>query len=165
MRIASTSSVKTSPRNSIEQLLKDFNDDQMLFQLEVDAYEQERLHVECQAVVATQSTAPTTEKRTSEPAATTHTTEARQEGTAPATTNTPPEQHKEKTTLPEPRPIYVTQQEASDTPNTTETQPSPTTLQPPVPRYTNEPTIEGLPTDQPELTQAPEDILGILEED
>ena len=120
----------------------------------------------------TQTTVPTTEELTPEPAGIdtpqpepAHTTKARHEGTAPATTNTPPEQHKEKTTLPEPRPIYVTQQEASDTPNTTETQPSPTTLQPPVPRYTNEPTIEGLPTDQPELTQAPEDILGILGED
>ena len=33
-----------SHTTAIEQLLDDFNEDQMLFQLEVEAYEQERLH-------------------------------------------------------------------------------------------------------------------------
>mgnify|MGYP000482849186 CR=1 FL=1 len=94
-----------------------------------------------------------------------HTTEARQEGTTPATTHTTPEQQEEMTTLPKLGPTYVTQQEASDTPNTVETQPSPTPLQLSIPESTNEPAIEGLPTDLPEQTQAPEDILGILEED
>ena len=113
----------------------------MLFQLEVDAYEQERLHAERQASAGTQTTAPTTEERTLETTATdippTHTIEARQEGTAPATTNPTPEQQAENTTLPDPGPTCVTQQEASDTPNTTETHPSPT--QPPVTGSTNEP--------------------------
>ena len=66
-----------SHTTAIEQLLDDFNEDQMLFQLEVEAYEQERLHAEDQAAAATQNTAPTTEERTSEPTTTTHTTEAR----------------------------------------------------------------------------------------
>ena len=66
-----------SPTTEIEHLLEDFNDDQMLFRLEAKAYEHERLHAECQATIATQNTAPTTEERTSEPATTTHTTEAR----------------------------------------------------------------------------------------
>ena len=55
--------------------------------------------------------------------------------------------------------------EASVTPNMVETQPSPTPPQLLVPGSTNDPAMEGLPTDQPEQTQAPEDILGILEED
>ena len=66
-----------SHTTAIEQLLEDFNDDQMLFRLEAKAYEHERLHAECQATIATQNTAPTTEERTSEPTTTTHTTEAR----------------------------------------------------------------------------------------
>ena len=59
------------------------------------------------------------EEQISESAATTHTTEARQEGTAPTTTNPTPEQQAENTTLLEPGPTCVTQQEALDTPNTT----------------------------------------------
>ena len=55
--------------------------------------------------------------------------------------------------------------EASVTPNMVETQPSPTPPQLLVPGSTNEPTTKGLPTDQPNQTQAPEVILGILEED
>ena len=94
-----------------------------------------------------------------------HTTEARQEGTTPATTHTTPEQQEEMTTLPKLGPTYVTQQEASDTPNTVETQPSPTPPKPPIPGSTNEQGTKELPMDQLEQTQAPEDILGILEED
>ena len=137
----------------------------MLFRLESEAHEQERLQAESHGAAATQNTAPMTEERTSEPVATTHTTEAQHEGTVLATTNPTPEQQVEKTTLLEPRPTRVTQLEASDIPNTAETHPSPTPPQPPVTGSTNEPVVEGLPRDQLEQTQAPEDILGILEED
>ena len=88
MRIASSSSVKSqdlieefhalakSHTTAIAQLLEDFHDDQMLFQLEVEAYKQERLHTEIHAAVVTPNIAPTIDEQTSEPVAT-HTTEAR----------------------------------------------------------------------------------------
>ena len=81
----------------------------MLFRLESEAHEQERLQAESHGAAATQNTAPMTEERTSEPVATTHTTEARQEGTTPATTHTTPEQQEEETTLPKPAPTCETQ--------------------------------------------------------
>ena len=65
-----------SHTTAIAQLLEDFHDDQMLFQLEVEVYKQERLHTEIQAVVVTPNIAPTIDEQTSEPVAT-HTTEAR----------------------------------------------------------------------------------------
>ena len=56
MRTASKSSTKTSPRNStawhkthttaIKHLLEDFNDDQMLLQLDAEAYESEPILIE-----------------------------------------------------------------------------------------------------------------------
>ena len=91
-----------SHTTAIEQLLDDFNDDQMLFQIEVEAYEDERIHTNIQAV------APTTDEKTSEPVAT-HTTEAGREGPALANTNPTPEKQTEKITLPEPEPLGGTQ--------------------------------------------------------
>ena len=86
-----------SHTTEIEHLLEDFNDDQMMFRIEPDAYEEERIHTESQAAAARQNIAPTTEEQTSEPLAATHTTEARKEGPAPANTNPTPEQQTEKT--------------------------------------------------------------------
>ena len=111
----------------------------MLFRLEVEAYEEERL-----ATMANR--APTTNEVV--PAATTITTEARQEGSAPADTNPTPDQQLVATTLHEPIPIDDTQREAAATPESTKKPPSPTQ-----------------PSDQIEQPHAPEDILGILEED
>ena len=124
---------------AIEQLLDEFNDDQMLFRLEAGAYEEE-----CLATMANR--APTTNEVV--PAATTITTEARQEGSAPADTNPTPDQQPVTTTLPEPVPTYDTQRKAAATPHSAAKPSSPTP-----------------PSDQPEQPHAPEDILGILEED
>ena len=54
---------------AIEQLLEEFNDDQMMFRLEAEAYEEERL-------AAMANRAPTTDDHEAEPT-TTNTTEAR----------------------------------------------------------------------------------------
>ena len=136
----------------------------MLFQLEAEAYVKERLHTKSQAVAATPNIAPTTDEQTAEPAIT-HTIETRQEGPTPANTNPTPEQQKEKTTLLELEPTCETQQEALATLNSAETHTSPIPPQPPVVESTNAPTTEGPPPNQHEQTQAPDDILGILEED
>ena len=98
-----------SHTTTIEQLLEDFNDDPMLFPIEAEAYEEERIHTERQTTTATQNIAPTAEEQTLEPLAATHTTKARQEGTSPATTITTPEQQEEETTLPKPAPTCKTQ--------------------------------------------------------
>ena len=96
---------------AIEQLLEEFNDDQMLFRLEAEAYEEERL-----ATMAHR--ASTTGKQESEPSTTTTTTEARQEGSAPADTNPTPDQQPATTTLTEPGPIDDAQHEAARLPLT-----------------------------------------------
>ena len=76
---------------AIEQLLEEFNDDLMMFRLEAEAYEEERL-----ATMANK--APTTDDHEAEPTTTT-TTKARQEGAAPADTHTTPYQQLVTTTL------------------------------------------------------------------
>ena len=88
-----------SHTTAIEQVLEDFNDDQMLFRLEAEAYEQERIYTKSQAATATQNIAPTMEEQASEPLATTHTTEARQEEPVLANINPPAEHQTEQTTL------------------------------------------------------------------
>ena len=85
---------------AIEQLLEEFNDDQMLFRLESEAYEEERI-----ATMANRT--PTTGEQESEPA-TTNTSEARQEGFVPADTNPTLNQQPVITTLPEPVPTNDT---------------------------------------------------------
>ena len=134
----------------------------MLFCIEPEAYEEERLAIENQA--STPSRAPTEDETKSEPA-TTNTTEARQEGSAPANTNPTPEQQPVNTTLPEPKPACDTQREAASTLHPAETPLSPTLPPPPVPDSRNVPTPEGPPSDQNKQPHAPADILGILEED
>ena len=111
----------------------------MLFPLEVEPYEKEHL-----ATIANR--APTIDEV--KPAATTITTEARQEGSAPADTNPTPDQQPVTTPLPKPVPTDDTQRKSTATPLSTEKRPSPT-----------------LPSDQLEQPHALEDILGILEED
>ena len=59
---------------AIEQLLEDFNDDQMLFHIDVEAYEEDRLATKNQT--STANRAPTTDE-TERASATTYTTEAR----------------------------------------------------------------------------------------
>ena len=81
---------------TIEQLLEEFNDDQMMFRLEAEAYEEERL-------ATMTNRAPTTDDHKPEPT-TTNTTEAKQEGPAPTNTHITPEQQTTTTTLPEPEP-------------------------------------------------------------
>ena len=61
---------------AIDQLLEEFNDDQMMFHLEAEAYEQERL-------AAMENRVPTPTDHNDEPPIA-NTTEARQEGPAPA---------------------------------------------------------------------------------
>ena len=80
----------------IKQLLEEFNDDQLMFRLEAEAYEEECL-------AARNNRAPTTGDHEPEPT-TTNTTEARQEGPAPADNHLTPEQQTTTTTLPKPEP-------------------------------------------------------------
>ena len=60
---------------AIEQLMEDFNDDQMMFRLEAEAYEQERL--------ATVQTSPPTPMEQNDEPPNEDTTDARQEGPSP----------------------------------------------------------------------------------
>ena len=141
----------------IDQLLEDFNDDQMLFRLEAKAYEEEHL-----ATTANWASMP--DEQESEPS-TTNTTEAQQEWSAPANTNPTPDQQPVNTTLPKPVQTEDTQREAAATLHSAENPPSPTLPPPPVPGMTNVVTSEGPPSNQPEQPHSPEDILDILEED
>ena len=76
----------------IEQLLEDFNDDLMMFRLEVEAYEREQF-------TATQTNPPTPEEENNEPPIE-DTTDARQEGHTPA--KEPPEHVNTPSTVLEP---------------------------------------------------------------
>ena len=125
---------------AIEQLLEEFNDDQMMFRLEAEAYEEERL-------VPMANRAPKTNDHEDEPTVT-NTTKARQEGPAPADTHITPDQQTAITTLPEPEPTEDAQREATIIPDSVAKPPSPTP-----------------PSEQPNQPHAPEDILSILEED
>ena len=111
-----------------------------MFRLEAEAYEEERL-------AAMAHRAPTTDDHEVE-APTTNTTEARPEGPAPADTNITPEQQTMITTLPEPEPIEDGPREDTAIPDSVAKPPSPTS-----------------PSEKPDQTHAPEDILGILEEE
>ena len=135
---------------AIEQLLEDFNDDQMMFRLEAEAYEQERL-------AAIQTSPPTPREQNGEPSnkATTEqndrpsnedTTNARQEG--PALTERPPEPTNTPPTVPDP--VAIEDRSLRDT------QPPTSTVQ------TQSPTPQ---LEQPTHTPDPETILDILEEE
>ena len=121
---------------AIEQLLEDFNDDQMMFRLEAEAYEEERL-------ATMTNRAPTTDDHEPEP--TTTTTKARQEGPAPTDTHITTEQQTTTRTLPDPEPTEDGPHEHTDL-----------AAKPPSPTP---------PTEQPDQPDAPKDILGILKED
>ena len=125
-----------SHTTAIEKLLEDFNDDQMMFRLEAEAYEQERL-------TAMQTSFPTPTDQNDEPS-NVNTTNARQEGPAPAER------------LPEPTPPTVPDSVATEEGSLGETKPSASTTQPPSP--TPQP-------EQPDHTPDPENILDILEEE
>ena len=111
-----------------------------MFRLEAEAYEEERL-------AAMAHRAPTTDDHEAEPTTTT-TTEARQEGPALADTHTTPDHQPASTTLPVPVPVDDAQREATAIPDSAA---KPRSLIP--------------PSEQPHQPHAPEDILGILEED
>ena len=125
---------------AIEQLLEEFNNDQMMFLLEAEAYEQEHL-------AAMQNNAPTPTDHNDEPPIA-NTTEARQEGPAPADTHITTEPTTTTTTLPEPEPTEDGPSEDTTPPDSIAKPPSPTPH-----------------SEQPDQTHAPEDILGILEEE
>ena len=103
---------------AIEQLLEEFNVDQMMFRLEAEAYEEERL-----AAIA--NIAPTTGDHEVEPT-TTNTTGARQEGPALANSHITPNQRITTTNLPEPEPTQDAQCKATTIPDSTTKPPSPT---------------------------------------
>ena len=142
---------------AIEQLLEDLNDDQMMFRLEAEAYERERL-----AAIQTIPFTPT--EQNNEPPIE-DTTDARQEGHAP--TKRPPEHANMPPTIPKPVVTEVRSLEATTPPTAPKpvgtedcsredtTSPAPTT-QPPSP--TPQP-------DHPAHTPDPETILDILEEE
>ena len=125
---------------AIEQLLEEFNDDQMMFHLEAEAYEQERL-------AAINNNAPTTDNHEPEPT-TTNTTEARQEGPALADTHITTKQQTTTTTLPEPEPTKDGPCKDIAIPNSVAKPLSPTP-----------------PSEHPDQHHAPEEILVILEEE
>ena len=81
---------------AIEQLLEEFNEDQMMFRIEAEAYEEERL-------AAMKNRAPTPNDHDDEPPVA-NTTEQRQEGPAPADTHITPKPTTTTTTPPEPKP-------------------------------------------------------------
>ena len=111
-----------------------------MFRFEAEAYEED-----CLAAMVNR--APKTDDHEAEPT-TTNTTEARQEGPAPTTTLIAPDQHPTTTTLPEPEPTEDGPREDTAILDSAARPPSPT-----------------LPSEQPDQPHAPEDILGILEED
>ena len=123
---------------AIEQLLEDFNDDQMMFRLEAEAYEQERL-------AATQTRPPMPTEQNNEPS-NEDTTDAKQEGPAP--TERPPEPTNTPPTVPDPV--------ATEDRSLEDTKPPTSIVQPPSPT----PQLE-----QPAHTPHPENILDILEEE
>ena len=125
---------------AIEQLLEEFNDDQMMFRLEAKAYEEERL-------AAMANKAPTTNDHEDE-LTVTNTSEARQEGPTPVDTHITPNKQTATTHLPDSEPTEDAQREATTIPDSTRKPPSRTP-----------------PSEQPEQPHAPKDILGILEED
>ena len=142
---------------AIEQLLEDFNDDQMMFRLEAEAYEQERL-------AAIQTSPPTPMEQNNKPPIE-DTTDARQEGHAPA--EGPPEHANTPPTIPEPVVTEVSSLEA--TPPSTALEPvaaedcSREDTTPPAP--TTQPPSPTPQPDHPAPTPDPETILDILEEE
>ena len=141
----------------IEQLLEDFNDNQMMFRLEAEAYEREQL-------TAIQTSPPTTTEQNKEPPIE-DTTDARQEGHAPV--EGPPKHANTPPTIPEPVEVEVKPLEPTPPPIAREsiapedcssediTPPAPTTQPPP-------PTPQP---DHPAHTPDPDTILDILEEE
>ena len=127
----------TSHTAAIEQLLEEFNDDLMVFRLEAEAYEEERL--------ATGShRAPTNTEQGTESLP----TAARPEESAPTDVHIPPEPQTITPTLPESVPTEEGTHDDTAIPNSATQPPSPTP-----------------PAEQPAQPHAPEDILGILEEE
>ena len=122
---------------AIEQLLEEFNDDLMVFRLEAEAYEEERL-------ATGTNRAPTTNEQGPEPP----TTEARQEEPAPTDPHIPTEPQTTTTTLPESELTEGGAHDDTAIPDSATKPPSPTP-----------------PSEQPDQPHAPEDILGILEEE
>ena len=144
-------SLMKSDNAEIEQLLEDFNDDQMLFLMEAEALERERL-------TAIQASTPTTTEQHEEPP-TEDTTNAGQEELAPA--EGPPE---DAHTVPDPVEVEVSPLEP--TPPQELVAPEEGTqedLTPPAP--TTQPPAPTLQQDHPATTPDPETILDILEEE
>ena len=123
---------------AIEQLLEDFNDDQMMFRLDAEVYEQERL-------AAIQTNVPTPTDHDDQPPIA-DTTDARHEGPAPAEISTEPTNMTPT----------VPHSEATEDGSLGDTNPPASRAQPPSPT----PQL-----DQPDQTHTPEDILDILEEE
>ena len=112
----------------------------MIFRLETEAYEEERL-------AAMTNRAPTTNEQEVEPTSTTI-DEAQHDGPTPVDTHTTTDQQPMPTTLPEPVRTKDTQRKAAANPDSAEKPPSPTPS-----------------SEQPDQPHVPEDILSILEED
>ena len=139
---------------AIEQLLEDFNDDQMMFRLEAESYEQERL-------AAIQTSPPTTTEQNEEPPIE-DTTDAGQEERDPA--EGPP---KHAHTVPEPVEVEVSPREPTPPPIAPESiapeDCSAKDITPLVP--TTQPPAPTPQLDHPATTPDPETILNILEEE
>ena len=139
---------------AIEQLLEDFNDDQMMFCLEAEAYEREQL-------AAIQASPPTTTEQNEEPPIE-DITDAGQEERDPA--EGPP---KHAHTVPEPVEVEVSPREPTPPPIAPESiapeDCSAKDITPLVP--TTQPPAPTPQLDHPATTPDPETILNILEEE
>ena len=135
---------------AIEQLLEDFNDDQILFRLEVEAIERKRL-------VAIPTSPPTATKKKEEPP-NEEITDVTQEEHAPAN-RSPEDAH----TVPEPVEVEASPLEPTPPPESAAPkEDSRDDITPPPPTQAPAPTLQP---DHPATTPDPENILDILEEE
>ena len=136
---------------AIEEMLEDFNDDQMLFRLEVEAIERKRL-------VAIPTSPPTATKKKEEPPNEEITDVTPEEH---ATANRPPE---DAHTVPDPVEVEVSPLEPTPPPEESAA-PEVDAREDTTPPNQTQPPAPTVQPDHPATTPDPENILDILEEE
>ena len=144
-------SLAKSHTAEIEQMLEDFNDDQMLFRLEAEAIERERL--------ASITTSPPMATEQKEEPPDEDITDATQEELAPA--NRPPE---DAHTVPDPVEVEVSPLEPTPPPEESAA-PEVDAREDTTPPNQTQPPAPTVQPDHPATTPDPENILDILEEE
>ena len=143
-------SLAKSHTAAIEQMLEDFNEDQMMFRLEAEALERERL-------AAIPTSPPTATEQKEEPPSE-EIMNATHEELAPA--NRPPE---DAHTVPDPVEVEASPLEPTPPPESAAPkEDSRDDITPPPPTQTPTPTLQP---DHPTTTPDPENIVDILEEE